>query len=84
MTEPAGTQILETKVVESGPRAARVELTIADAPSLEAASETIVLSVNIDLHNDTRPFLDYKRLALHRAIDILREHSRPMDQVLDN
>ena len=84
MIEHASTQVLETKVVEDGTTAARVELIIADAPSLETATESVVLSVKIDLEDEIRPHADYRRLALHRAVDILREHSRPLDSLLDN
>jgi hypothetical protein len=71
MPEPAATQILETKVVDNGPNAARVELTIADADTLEGATESVAISVKINLKNETRPFVDYQRLALHRAVDLL-------------
>ena len=84
MPERASTQILETKVVSDGPNAARVELTLADATTLEAATESVVLSVKITLQSDTRPFADYQRMALHRAVDLLREHSHPLDALLDN
>jgi hypothetical protein len=38
---------LRTTVVDDGPNAARVELTIADASTLEAATESVVLSVRV-------------------------------------
>ncbi len=84
MPERGNTQILETKVRADGSRAAHVELTIADAASLEEASETLVLAVRIDLSSETRPFADYQRKALHRAVELIREHSRPLDALLDN
>lgn len=84
MPEHASTRILETKVVSDGPTAARVELIIADATSLEEATESVVLSVKINLEGEIRPFAAYQRLALHRAVDLLREHSRPLDNLLDN
>ena len=81
MPEHAATQILRTTVVETGPTSARVELVLADATTLEASKESIVLSVNIELPNQKRPHGDYKRLALHRAVTLLREHSRPLDEI---
>ncbi len=84
MPEPAATRILETKVVDDGTNAARVGLTIADADILEEATGSVVISVRIGLKNETRPFVDYQRQALHRAVDLLREHSHPLDQMLDN
>ena len=84
MPEHASTQILETKVVSDGPTAARVEITIADATSLEEATESVVLSVKIDLEREVQPFATYQRFALHRAVGLIREHSRPLDALLDN
>ena len=60
MPEPAATQILATKVVADGPSAARVELTIADAATLEEASETISVSVDIKLDHETAPLAEYQ------------------------
>ncbi len=73
MPEHASTQILETRVVADGSNAARVELTIADAATLEYATESIVLSVKIALRDDIRPFADYQRLALHRTVRVRLE-----------
>ena len=84
MPEYAATQILETKVVSAGPNAARVELIIADATSLEEATESVVLSVKIDVQSEIQSFAAYQRLALHRAVELIREHSRPLDVLLDN
>ncbi len=72
----------ETKIVADGPNAARVELVIADAASLEAATETIVVCVNVSLDSEASPLLDYQRRALVRTSDIVAEHWRALDKIL--
>ena len=84
MPEPAATQILATKVVSDGSNAARVDITIADAASLEEATESVSLSVRIKLENETRPLADYQRQAVKRAVEFLSEHWRSLDQLLSN
>lgn len=83
MPEHGATQILATKVVSDGSNAARVDITIADAASLEEATESVSFSVRIELRNETRPFVEYQLSALHRAVEMIREHSHSLDQLLD-
>jgi hypothetical protein len=78
------TQILATKVVPVGPRAARVELIIADAATLEEATETISVSVGIKLDRETAPLVEYQSLTIQRAVDFLSEHWRSLDKLLGN
>ena len=84
MPEPAATQILKTTVEADDSNGARVELAIADAPTLEEATESIVISVRVAPGRATPYLADYQREALHRAVDLLRQHSRPLDQLLDD
>ncbi len=84
MPEHAATQILATKVVDDGPNAARVELTIADATTLEEATETVALSVTIKLDHETSPLAEYQSRAIQRAVDFLSEHWRSLDKLLGN
>ena len=82
MPTPADVQILGTKVESVGPGVARVELTVADAATVEEASESVSISVRIAVESEAQPFAEYQRLALHRAVVILREHSRPLDDLM--
>jgi hypothetical protein len=84
MLEPAATQILATRVQPAGPNVARVELTIADAATLEEASETISVSVDIKLDRETAPLVEYQSRAIQRAVDFLSEHWRSLDKLLGN
>ncbi len=82
MPEHAATQILATKVVSDGSNAARVDITIADATSLEEATESVSLSVRIKLPNETRPLAEYQSLAIQRAVNFLSEHWRSLEDLL--
>ncbi len=84
MPEHAATQILATKVVADGRNAARVELTIADAATLEEATETLAICVKMQLDSEITPLPDYQRRAIQRAADLLAEHWRSLEQLLGN
>ena len=84
MPESAETQILWTKVVDDGPDTARVELAIANAPNLEDATETIVISVRIAPNRIVPMLAAYQLSALHRAVELIREHSHRLDALLEN
>lgn len=84
MPESAKTQILWTKVVDDGPDTARVELAIANAPNLEDATETIVISVRIAPNSIVPMLAAYQLWALNRAVDLIREHSHSLDASLHN
>ena len=84
MPEHAATQILATKVVSAGPNAARVELTIADAATLEEASESVLICVKIHLDSEITPLPDYQRRAIQRASEMLAEHWRSLEDLLGN
>ena len=83
MLEDAATQILATRVRADGPKAARVELTIADAASLEEATESVVISVRVNIPSDIWPFPAYQHAALGRAVELLREPWRPLEDRLN-
>ena len=86
MPESDATHIVKTTVIEDGPNGACVELSIANATSLEEATESITISVRIAPDKSRRPpyLIDYQREALHRAVELIREHSRPLDQLLNH
>ena len=66
MSESSPTRILRTTVVADGPKAARVEMTIANASALEEATESILLSVHhaMVLHSPGPPQTTPKQLAV--------------------
>ncbi len=86
MPEPAAsTQILETRIRPVGPAASRVELVIADAPDPEDAEATITISLEVNHGTRTVPFVvDLQNYALHDAVRLIREHTRILDEILEN
>ena len=79
MPESPAIQILRTTVKDGG---AYVEMVLANAPSLEDASESVALSVRVDLKTKFPELANYQRHALHRAVELIREITRPLDSEL--
>ena len=82
MTESL-TQILETKVESVGVDTYRVEMVLADKANAEEATEAIRVSVRVQSKFPS-PFLAELQVeALHRAVQLIREHIQPLDQMVE-
>lgn len=85
MPEQPSTQILQTTVRPADQGASRVELVLADAATVEDAETSIVISLTVPKGTRAAPFVvDLQNAALHRAVDLIREHTRPQDQFLES
>ena len=75
--------IRETKVVPAGEGVSLVKIAIADAANPDLAVEQISLSVKV--HHDRKfPYLvEIQFDALVRAVDVLREHTRELQPLIE-